>query len=146
MLKNKEVKSIPRRDLPALNERNTFFWQSGKDEKLRICQCQSCHYYIHPSGPLCPKCHSREVMPVVLSGRAKVATYTINRQIWAVGLEAPYIIAIVELEEQEGLRLTTNIVNCDIDDVHIGMPVKVLFDHREDVWLPLFEPAESATT
>ncbi len=44
------------------------------------------------------------------------------------------------MEEQEGLRLTTNIVNCDIDDVYIGMPVRVLFDHREDVWLPLFEP------
>jgi uncharacterized OB-fold protein len=44
------------------------------------------------------------------------------------------------MEEQEGLRLTTNIVNCSIDDVYIGMPVQVVFDHREDVWLPLFMP------
>ena len=52
----------------------------------------------------------------------------------------PYVIAIVELDEQPGLRLTTNIVNCPVEAVHIGMRVRVLFDHREDVWLPLFEP------
>lgn len=50
-------------------------------------------------------------------------------------------MAIVEIEEQPSVRLTTNIVNCAVDDVHIGMQVKVLFDHRQDVWLPLFEPA-----
>ena len=50
------------------------------------------------------------------------------------------MVAIVEMEEQEGLRLTTNIVNCAVEDVHIGQAVRVIFDHREDVWLPLFEP------
>lgn len=76
----------------------------------------------------------------MVSGRAEVATFTINRQAWQEGLERPFIIAVVEIEEQEGLRLTTNIVNCSIDDVYIGMPVQVVFDHREDVWLPLFMP------
>lgn len=50
------------------------------------------------------------------------------------------MVAIVEMEEQEGLRLTTNIVNCAVEDVYIGQAVRVIFDHREDVWLPLFEP------
>jgi uncharacterized OB-fold protein len=50
------------------------------------------------------------------------------------------VIAIVEIAEQRDLRLTTNIVNCSPGDVKIGMPVRVLFDKREDVWLPLFEP------
>jgi len=54
--------------------------------------------------------------------------------------EAPYVIAIVEIAEQRDLRLTTNIVNCSRGDVKIGMAVRVLFDKREDVWLPLFEP------
>jgi hypothetical protein len=56
------------------------------------------------------------------------------------GLEAPYVLAIVEMDEQAGLRLTTNIVNCDIKTVAIGMRVRVLFEHCVDVWLPLFEP------
>ena len=50
------------------------------------------------------------------------------------------MIAIVEMDEQSGLRLTTNIVNCDIQAVAIGMRVRVLFEQCADVWLPLFEP------
>jgi uncharacterized OB-fold protein len=44
------------------------------------------------------------------------------------------------MDEQPGLRLTTNIVNCAIEEVRIGMRVRVLFEPYEDVWLPLFEP------
>ena len=69
-----------------------------------------------------------------------MASYTINHQVWERGLEAPYVIAIVEIAEQRDVRFTTNIVNCAPRDVKIGMPVRVLFDQREDVWLPLFEP------
>jgi len=132
---------MPRRNLPALNERNKFFWQGGKTGELNFLQCRGCGYFIHPSAPVCAKCHSRDVSPQEVSGLAKVATFTINRQVWEPGLEAPYIVAVVELKEQEGLRLTTNIVNCTVDDVYIGMDVRVLFENYEDVWLPLFEPA-----
>jgi hypothetical protein len=69
-----------------------------------------------------------------------VLTFTINRQVWQAGLEEPFVVAIVEMEEQEGLRLTTNIVNCAVEEVYIGQAVSVIFDKREDVWLPLFEP------
>ena len=130
----------PRRDLPALNERNRFFWQSGEAGVLRFSQCNACGYFIHPSAPICAQCRSRDITPAEVSGRATVLTFTINRHAWQAGLEAPFVVAIVEMEEQEGLRLTTNIVNCSVEDVFIGQPVKVLFDHREDVWLPLFEP------
>jgi uncharacterized protein len=136
-----ESSAVPRRNLPALNERNTFFWQAGRDGVLRFCRCRACRHYIHPPSPVCPICRAREVAPEAVSGRATVATFTINRQRWEPGLERPFVVAMVEMEEQKGLRLTTNIVNCPARDVQIGMKVRVLFDHREDVWLPLFEPA-----
>ena len=44
------------------------------------------------------------------------------------------------LDEQDGLRLTSNLVNCPVDDVHIGMPVRVTFEQHDLVWFPLFEP------
>ena len=100
------IQSTPRRNLPALNERNTFFWQSGKDGVLRIIQCRSCNYFLHPAGPICPKCHSREVSPTKVSGQAVVATFTINRQVWHAGLENPYIVAIVKkLKTNKILRI-----------------------------------------
>jgi uncharacterized OB-fold protein len=78
-----------------------------------------------------------------VSGRAEVHTYSINYQPWMPGLEPPFVLAIVALPEQEGLRLTTNIVHCPVDDVTIGMPVQVVFEphEEEEVWIPLFEPA-----
>ncbi|WP_313104063.1 OB-fold domain-containing protein, partial [Brevundimonas sp.] len=81
--------------------------------------------------------------PVPVSGRGRVLTFTINRQAWTPELADPYVVAIVELEEQEGLRFLTNIVNCPAEAVAIGMPVSVVFERVEDVWIPLFERATS---
>jgi len=75
-----------------------------------------------------------------LSGRGTVFSYTVNEKSWGPGLEVPYIIAIVRLDEQEGLQLTTNIQGVPPEDVQIGMRVAVTFDHDEDIWLPMFEP------
>ena len=140
LFESEQLSVVPRRHLPALNDRNRAFWQGGRDGALMIQRCRPCGHYIHPAGPICPICRSRDVAPEAVAGRATVATYTINRQRWEPGLEAPYVIAIVELAEQASLRLTTNIVGCPPDQVQIGMRVRVVFDHREDVWLPLFVP------
>ena len=133
---------VPFRILPALGRRNSFFWQAGRDGVLRFQQCQACKYYLHPPGVLCPKCHSKDIAIVDVSGNAEVLTYSVNHQPWMPGLEPPWVLAIVGLAEQDDLRLTTNIVNCAPDDVTIGMKVQVTFEpHVDDeVWIPLFEP------
>ena len=49
-------------------------------------------------------------------------------------------MAYVELEE--GVRMLTNIVDCDPESVTIGMPVEVTFeDVTPEVSVPLFKPA-----
>lgn len=136
--------TTPRPDfriLPRITDANEFFWTSGADGHLRFLRCGDCGYWIHPPGPICPVCHSRALAPEAVAGTAVLHTYTVNRQAWLPGFDPPYVVAIVELPEQEGLRLTTNLVNCALDDVRIGMPVRVVFEQWEDVWLPLFEPA-----
>lgn len=129
------------RILPKVTDTNEFFWTSGEDGTLRFTRCQACGYWLHPTGPICPQCHSWDVAPEAVSGEAVVHTFTINHQAWLPGWELPYVVAIVELPEQEGLRLTTNLVDVAPEDVRIGMPVRVTFEHWEDVFLPLFEPA-----
>lgn len=129
----------PFRVLPALDDTNRFFWTSGEDGQLRFLRCQSCGYYLHPPLPRCPSCGSRELAPEVVSGRGEVYSVTVNHQSWDGGTE-PYAIVLIALPEQDDLRLTTNIVGCPPDDVHIGMPVQVAFEQRDDVWFPLFEP------
>ncbi len=87
-----------------------------------------------------PSCLSKELDVDAVSGQATLHTFTVNHQPWYPGLDPPYVIAIVELPEQEGLRLTTGITGCVPDEVEIGMPLQVTFEHYEDVWLPFFEP------
>ncbi len=111
---------LPFRVQPELDDTNRFFWTSGADGRLRFLRCGSCGYHLHPPGPRCPECGHTDLNPEPVSGRGTVATFTVNHQPW-VGEAEPYVIAIVELEEQAGLRLTTNIVGCPIDDVRIGM-------------------------
>lgn len=131
----------PRRYLPVIDPGpKGEFWRSGADGVLRISRCQSCGLWIHPHATACRRCHARDVKPEPVSGRGTVETFTINRQPWWGALTEPYAVAIVTLVEQVGLNITTNIVNCPLDDIHIGMSVQLVFETIEDVWLPLFEP------
>lgn len=116
------------------------FWRGGAAGELRLLRCKPCRTWIHPPAPICPHCSSRELAVEPTSGRARVVTYTVNHQPWIPGFDPPYVIAIVELEEQPGLRLTTNLVGCPPERVRIEMPVRVRFEACEDVYLPLFEP------
>ena len=81
---------------------------------------------------------------MVVSGRAVILAHTASHLFQAKGLP-PDLIAIVGLEEDISVRLTTNIVNVPPDDVTVGMPVRVVFDAKEDVWLPKFEPDRNRT-
>lgn len=129
----------PFRVLPRLDEENTFFWTSGADGRLRFLRCNGCGYYIHPPLPQCPRCAARDLAPSVVSGKGTVHSFTINHQPWD-GSAEPWSIVLVELAEQQGLRLTSNMVNCANDDVRIGMPVRVVFEQYDDIYFPLFEP------
>jgi uncharacterized protein len=75
-----------------------------------------------------------------VSGRGTVFTFTINRHPFNPAVPVPYVIAIVELAEQAKLRFTTNLIECDIEDVHIGMAVEVAFEQAGEAWVPLFRP------
>ena len=131
----------PFRILPRVNDENRFFWTSGEDGQLRFLRCDECGFLVHPPSPICPECLCKQLTPTAVSGRATVATFTVNHQPWIPGYDPPYVIALIEIDEQPSVRLMTNVVGCPPDDVRIGMRVQVTFEHHDDVWLPLFEPA-----
>lgn len=131
----------PMRVPPLLTERNTDFWTGGLSGELRIQRCDHCATYHHPPTTVCRSCLRGDLTAHAVSGKATVMAYTINHQQWApTATPDPYVVAIVELPEQEGLRITTNIVHCDVREVFIGMAVRVSFEPLADVALPLFEP------
>jgi acetyl-CoA acetyltransferase/uncharacterized OB-fold protein len=130
--------------LPALEPDTKAFWEACREGRLAMLRCRACRWIVHPPRPVCSRCRSRDVVLEDLSGRATVVTYTVNHQRWMPGLEVPYVIGVVELVEQRGLRLTTNLVDIAPEDVRIGMPVGVRFRQMSDeITLPIFAPDAS---
>lgn len=129
------------RKLPFLTPENESFWTGGQSGRLFVTRCTDCGTWFHPPTPFCKACGSLEVAAEPVSGRGTVVSFTINHQPWTAELREPYVVGIVELAEQPGVRFLTNIVNCPPERVEIGMPVSVVFLNEEDVWFPVFEPA-----
>lgn len=131
----------PMRVPPLLTQLNTDFWTGGLSGELRIQRCSACATYHHPPASVCRNCLGTDLAAQAVSGKATVMAFTVNHHQWSpTATTQPYVIAIVELAEQSGLRITTNIVHCDVRDVAIDMPVRVTFEPLADVALPLFEP------
>jgi acetyl-CoA acetyltransferase/uncharacterized OB-fold protein len=129
------------RPLPALTSQTEFFWTSGADGRLRIQECQACSALIHPPQPVCRYCHATQLRPRVVSGFGTLIGFTVNERFSVPGLPSPYIIAQVALEDDPRVRLTTNLVECEADQLELGQRMQVVFEPVEDVWLPLFRPA-----
>jgi hypothetical protein len=89
------------------------------------------------------RCQSMELLPERVSGQAQLYGYT-----WATQAFHPYFVdklpycsAVVELAEDAGVRMTTNIIDCPRDEVRTGMRVEVLFrEVAPGLVLPLFRP------
>lgn len=124
---------------PPLDDDNREFWTSGASGKLRLPRCRACRRWVFPPTTTCPVCSGTAVYEAV-SGKGRVFTFTVNRQPYNPAVPPPYVIAIVELAEQDGLRFTTNIVGCPPEAVEIGMPVRVRFEQHDEVFVPVFEP------
>jgi acetyl-CoA acetyltransferase/uncharacterized OB-fold protein len=134
------------RPLPLLKPETEFFWTAGRDGELRFRRCRSCGALLHPPRPLCPYCRSRDIDTATVSGRGTVAGFTVNQHAWLPNFPPPYVVAIVAIDDDPRVRLTTNIVGCAPEEVSVGMRVSVRFENQDDVWLPLFEPTGKTDT
>lgn len=137
--------SAPGRPLPVITPENEFFWTAGADDVLRLRECRDCAALIHPPQPVCRYCRGMNMGVRDVSGRATLAGFTVNHRFSLPGMPAPYVVAQVAIDEDPRVRLTTNIIDCDPDQLELGRQVEVVFEQHEDVWLPLFRPVADST-
>jgi uncharacterized OB-fold protein len=127
------------RPLPLADIDSAPYWQAAKEHKLQLPRCTDCGTYAFPPRTTCNRCLSTNMVWTELSGRGSIYTYCVMHDTLIRGMVPPFVIAQVELEEQPGLRLTCNILECPIDQVRIGMAVEVTYeDVTEEVTLPQF--------
>lgn len=131
--------------IPVVQPWTEEFWKATKKHELFIQKCLGCDSLIFYPRKYCPECWSSNLGWQQASGRAKVNTFTITRDMVEPKFMAdlPYVLAMVDLEE--GVRMMTRIVECDPEAVEIGMDVEVVFEDITDQHaLPLFRPVEES--
>jgi len=114
------------------------FWEGVKRHELVLQRCKDCGKFLHLPRPMCPKCRSLETEWVPSSGKGHIYSWVTYRKSPHPAFQAPYSVVLVELEE--GVRLVSNMTDCTPEEIHIGMPVEVVFeDLAEDLTLPKFK-------
>ena len=142
------LRGIPLPDIESLPDYQRGFWEAARNNELQIQQCSGCGRLRHLPMPMCPQCHSVAYAWARMSGRGKVYSHLIVRHPVHRAIremdQVPYNICLIELEEQEGLRILSNVLNIPPEDIYIDMPVEVTFMQSADdhnVVLPLFVPS-----
>ena len=126
---------------PSVTLDTQCFWDGVKEHKLLIQRCTECQALRHPPRPMCPKCNSVSWDTIEASGRGTVFSFVMPQHPPYPWFEYPYIVVLVDLDE--GVRLVSNLCEISPDDVTIGMPVEVFYEHFDDgLVLPQFRPAE----
>lgn len=129
-------------DLPTPDEETQPFWDAAREEKLLIRRCGSCgeaHFY---PRPFCPKCWSEDVTWEEAEGSATLYTWSVvqRNDLPPFPERVPYVAAVVDLVE--GPRMMTNVVDCEFEDLEVGMPLAVAYrEISDEVTIPVFRPA-----
>jgi uncharacterized protein len=129
-----------RRLEPPVSEAARPFWDATRDGRLVIPWCTACERPVWYPREVCPGCLRSSFEWREASGRGVVHACTVEHTAQTAALEAPYVVALVELDE--GVRLMTNVVGCPPEQVAVGDRVQVTWEPLSDGRrLPLFEPA-----
>jgi hypothetical protein len=132
--------------LPEADATTQFFWDAVGRGELHIQRCTECHRFIHEPKIVCPYCLSSALDHERVSGDGTLYSYTVSMHSFHSGIthRLPYVVAVVELAEQEKLRMVSNVVHCDEDDLQVGMSLRVVFEEvTPGFQLPMFEPVTS---
>ena len=120
------------------------YWDGLKEGKLMLPKCEDCGKPFFYPRVFCPFCSSRRIGWIQVSGKGKIFSFTVIREVVGQALrgfapDIPYVTAWVDLDD--GPRFCSNIIGCPIEKVHIDMPVEVVFEESGDgITLPKFKP------
>ena len=117
------LEDIPPQPLPDYDTET--FWEATAEGRLTVCRCQGCRLWLHPPLERCRRCGGPTDFEDV-SGRGSVYSFIVARHPSVPGYlrDLPYVVALVELEEQVNLRLTARLEDVDPAGVQVGMPVQ----------------------
>jgi uncharacterized OB-fold protein len=131
----------PLKILPPETEVARPFREGCRVGELRLQYCEKCELYQFYPRIFCSHCGAEQLQWRAVSGRGRIASYTIVRRGISSAYPAPYVVALIDLEE--GPRMMSNVVACDPEQVRVNQPVQASFVTWSDEHvLPVFTLAE----
>lgn len=111
---------------PTVTQANAAFWAATADGRFQLQRCNECDTVLWFPRRHCPSCWTENVSTFDASGKGMIYSFTVIRKgAMAYKDAGPFVVAYVELAE--GPRIMTNIVECDVETVAVGMPVEVVW-------------------
>lgn len=133
--------SEPTRFEPPISEVAEPFWDATREGRLLLQWCTACARPVWYPREVCPRCLGSTLEWRESEGRGVVYAHTVEHKAQTRALEAPYVVALVELDE--GVRLLSNVVGRPPEQVAVGDRVRVTWEALSDGRrLPLFEPVD----
>lgn len=136
---------LPPQPLPDVDTEG--FWKATAEGRLALCRCTECRRWQHPPLERCGKCGGPTAFEDT-SGRGRLYSYIVERRGSVTGYlaELPYVVGLIELDDQPGLRLPALLPDLGPEDVEIGAEMAVDFVPLAggSYVLPVFRPAVDA--
>ncbi|GAC1344263.1 MAG: hypothetical protein NVSMB18_21560 [Acetobacteraceae bacterium] len=137
------------RPAPVPDPVSAGFWAASAKGELAIQRCAACHRFQHPPRALCRACGGAALAFETVSGQARLASWTTTHHNLVAGFAPalPYTCLVVELVEQPGLFLLSDLVGRDDPAaLRLGAPMHAIFPDQDatGIVLPQFAPGSGA--
>lgn len=137
---------MPTRPRPVPDAVSAFYWAAAARGELAVLACDGCGLAHHPPDVACPHCGAAALTPRTVSGRGTVFAACLVRQAFDAAFTdaLPYPLVLVELDDEPGVRVLTNLADGAgwAEPIAVGTPVEVTFEQHDDWVLPQFRVVE----
>ena len=128
----------PGKVLPQPSVLTEPYWQACRQGELTMQQCEDCQAYQFYPRTICSHCGGRNLAWSAVIGRVHIKSFTIVRRGISRAYEAPYVLALINLEE--GPCMMSSLVDVDPDTIVVGARVTVAFEPwSTDIEMPVFK-------
>lgn len=133
-----------KKTLPVIDSDTAPYWNAAREHRLALMRCVQTKNYIHPPGPGSPFTGGDETEWVDLGGEISgtIYSFVVVHRPFGRGFrdEGPFVVALVDVDQAPGARITANVRSVDVNDVKIGQSVRMIWeDVTDEVSLPQWE-------
>ena len=135
------VATGPAKPVPVVQPWARPFWDAAREHRLVLQHCNACDRPIHYPRIACPHCGGEDLGWKQASGHGTIYSFTIvqSNAPSAFLADMPYVVAVICLAE--GVKMLSNVVECDPGQLRCDQPVEVVFERLDDNFvLPKFRP------